>query len=110
MTDNILISKEALVRVSPYIVEKDITVEEFLDKEKWPSRIGKFKPGDRAKVSWRGPEDRFKAWVGRKVIIVGWKRSYGQTNQSEYRVFDPDTNESRWIYSDALKLLKDKSE
>ena len=84
------------------------------DPKVWPSRNGKFDLGDTVKVEPRNysktgtklsaGQKRFSAWSGKTGTIVGWRRvGAGYGGQSEYRVFDPKTKKSRWIWADVLE-------
>jgi len=99
-------SKDSLKSIESYIQREDIKLGEFFAKDKWPSRRGKFKPGDIVKVelTCSSAGNRFNSWAGKTGTIVGWRRTSttSDQNQSEYRVYDPETEKSRWIWADQL--------
>jgi hypothetical protein len=100
------VSRKVWKGLTPYIVQKDLTIGEFFDEDKWPSRGGKFKPGDKVRVciTCRSGQKRFKVWKGKRGVIVGWRRTSTTSaqNQSEYKVFDTGSKRSRWIWADQL--------
>lgn len=95
------ISKDAWKRVSPYIVEKDLTIGEFFDLDKWPEPSrGKFGPGD--KVTLRGIREpnefnKYRAWSGVIGVVVGYRSSQSSSPSSEYKIYNPKTGRTRWI-------------
>lgn len=77
----------------------------------------KFQIGDKVLVETlcSSLSDRYKTWEGVKGVVVDHhilpigRASYGHS-QSEYRIYDPETGKSRWIYSDQLVKLGDEAE
>ncbi len=78
--------------------------------EEWPSRGGKFSKGEVVEVSPKSTStslhQRYRSWEGVVGIVTSWKKSGTEHQQSEYRVLDPLTGKSRWIYADVLKSVK----
>ena len=91
-----------------------ISTAHFMERGSWPREYksgyysGKFEPGELVKVSLSkgvSSAGRFKNWIGKEGIVIGWQRSGGYGGQSEYKVFNPETGKARWIWADMLEEM-----
>lgn len=75
----------------------------------WPrASTRKFNPGQKVTltgIKGESLKSRYKNWLDKTVVVVGYKRSGSYRNTSEYKVYDPKTKKSRWVYSDVLDPL-----